>query len=56
MKSKKIYKYLLYLIILIYGLKAIYNIYSKNHLEMVQNIGLVFIFYCILKVAQNKNY
>ena len=56
MKSKKIYKYLLYLIILIYILVAICNIYSKNYLEMVQNIGLIFVFYCILKVAQNKNY
>lgn len=56
MKSKKIYKYLLYLIILIYVLTAIYNIYSKNYLEMVQNIGLIFVSYCILKVTQNKNY
>lgn len=56
MKSKKIYKYLLYLIILIYVLTAIYNIYSKNYLEMVQNLGLIFVIYCILKVAQNKNY
>lgn len=56
MKSKKIYKYLLYLIILIYVLKAISNIYYKNYLEMVQNIGLVFVFYCTLKIAQNKNY
>ena len=55
MKSKKIYTYLLYVIILLYAVIAAYNIYSKTYLEMVQNIGLIFVFVCILKVNQRVN-
>ena len=55
MKSKKIYTYLLYVIISLYTVIAAYNIYSKNYLEIVQNIGLIFVFVCILKVNQIVN-
>lgn len=49
MKSTQVYKYLVYIIMFIYILITAYNLYHKNYLYALQNVGIFLILYFILK-------